>query len=300
MSDMKWVGVMPAITTPFDDQYAIDHGFIAKHVTWLIDQGCKGIVPLGSLGEGATLRFKEKLAILKTCCEALGDRAPVVPGISSLSTREGVDLATEAKALGCRGLMVLPPYVHKGEWREIKAHFTAILRATDLSCMIYNNPIAYGTDLLPEHIAELAAENDNVRAVKESSGDLRRITAIRALMGDRLAVFAGLDDMIVEGVGAGATGWIAGLVNALPRESVALYDLAMSGDQARALELYHWFLPLLRLDTVPEFVQWIKLVQQEVSMGHERVRLPRMTMEGEVRERTLAMIRERLASRPTL
>ena len=163
--------------------------------------------------------------------------------------------------------------------------------------MLYNNPIAYGTDVLPPAIADLAARHPNLHAVKESSGNIRRLTAIRSLVGDRLAVFVGLDDLLVEGVRAGAVGWIAGLVNAMPKESVRLFDLARAGDPATA-PLYDWFLPLLRLDTVPEFVQLIKLVQSEVDMGSERVRAPRMPVMGEQREHALTVIRNAIETRP--
>src|SRR3954447_17220557 len=214
---MNWNGVMPAITTSFDAKLEVDHGFMAKHCRWLLDNGCTGIVTLGSLGEGATLSFAEKVQILKNCVAAVRGRAPVLASISALSTSEAVALAKEAADAGCDGLMVLPPYVYQGDWREMKTHVAAVFRATPLPCMLYNNPIAYGTDFLPEQIAELAQEFNNFHAVKESSADVRRVSAIRALIGDRLAVFVGVDDAILEAISVGAVGWIAGLANALPR-----------------------------------------------------------------------------------
>ncbi len=262
--------------------------------------GCSGIVALGSLGEGATLRFEEKIEILRTCVRAVGPRVPVVAAISALATAEAVRLAREAEQAGCRGLMVLPPYVYSTDWREMKAHVDAVLRATSLSCMLYNNPIAYRTDYVPEQVVELARDHANLHAVKESSADIRRITAIRNLLGDRLAIFVGVDDLIVEGIDAGAVGWIAGLVNALPAESVALFDAARRGAREKTLAIYRWFLPLLRLDTVPKFVQMIKLVQEEVGMGSARVRPPRLELDGAEREQTLSTIRAALASRPKL
>jgi 4-hydroxy-tetrahydrodipicolinate synthase len=177
----------------------------------------------------------------------------------------------------------------------MKAHIEAVFRATKLSCMLYNNPVAYGTDFLPQQIAELAKEHENFEAVKESSTDVRRITWIRELIGDRVAIFVGVDDVIVEGVIMGAVGWIAGLVNALPRESVDLFNYAMNGETEKAIELYNWFLPLLRMDTVPKFVQLIKLVQQEVGMGNARVRPPRLELMGAEREEALNVIRHALA-----
>ena len=296
---MKWTGVISAITTAFDSDYGVDHGFLARHAQWQVDQGCDGIVALGSLGEAATLAFDEKVAILETLVGALGAK-PGVAGIAALSTAEAVALAKAADHAGCAGLMVLPPYVYSSDWREMKAHVQAVMRSTRLSCMLYNNPIAYRTDFAAPQIAELAAENENLHALKESSGDVRRVTAVKALCGERLAIFAGLDDMAVEAVRMGGAGWIAGLVNALPRETVALFDSARRGETQAADALYRWFLPLLRMDTVPKFVQLIKLVQQAVGMGNERVRPPRLVLAGAEREAALQAIRAALSSRPRL
>lgn len=295
---LDWHGVFPAITTPFDDSFAVDHDRLAAHASWQIDHGATGLVPIGSLGEGATLRAVERREVIASCVRAVGDRVPVVPGIAALSTAEAVELARDAARLGCRGLMVLPPYVYGGDWRETRAHVAAVLAATELPCLLYNNPAAYGTDFLPEQIAELAEEHENLTAVKESSTDVRRVTAIRALLGDRISVMVGIDDVIVEGLAAGAVGWVAGLVNALPEESVALFELARQGRRREATALYEWFLPLLRLDTVPKFVQLIKLAQARVGQGSERVRPPRLALTGEERRQALAVIDHALASRP--
>ena len=295
-----WRGVIPATTTPFGADGQIDHAFLAEHARKLIDAGCTGVVPLGSLGEAATLSFDEKLAILRTLVTTLGDRAPVIPGIAALSTAEAVHLAREAKALGCRGLMVLPPYVYSTDWREMGAHIRAVIGATDLPCMIYNNPIAYKTDFTPAQIAELANTYANVAAVKESSGDVRRFAALKSLLGDRLELLVGMDDAIVEGVAMGATGWIAGLVNAYPKESVKLFELARDGGAKAAAELYAWFLPLLRLDTVPKFVQLIKLVQEKTGMGSEKVRAPRLVLEGAERADALKVIDHAITTQPKL
>lgn len=295
-----WRGVIPAITTPFHADGAIDHDFLARHARQMIDAGCTGIVALGSLGEAATLSFEDKLAILRTLVGALDGRAPVIAGIAALSTDEAVRLAQQAQALGCAGLMVLPPYVYSTDWREMKAHLAAVIAATGLPCMIYNNPIAYKTDFVPEQIAELAGEFANVQAVKESSTDVRRFAALRALLGDRLELLVGMDDVVVEGVAMGATGWIAGLVNAYPKESVRLFELARAGGAPAAAALYAWFLPLLRLDTVPKFVQLIKLVQAQAGMGAEHVRAPRLALAGAEREAALALIQRAQAQRPEL
>ena len=297
---MEWRGVMPAITTGFDTDLKIDHSFIAKHCKWLVESGCTGIVTPGSLGESATLSFDEKLTIWSTIVDAVGDRVPVVGAIASLSTNEAVALAKKASDLGCQGLMLLPPYVYHGDWREMKAHVESVLGATELSCMLYNNPIAYGTDFLPEQILELSAEHENLQAVKESSTDVRRVTWIRELVGERLAVFVGVDDAIVEAVAVGAVGWVAGLVNALPKESVDLFNFALTGEREKAMALYNWFLPLLRMDTLPKFVQLIKLVQQEVGMGSARVRPPRLELAGRELEEAIRVIRHALENRPSL
>src|SRR5271169_2392318 len=295
---MKWQGVMPAITTCFDHNEKVDHAFMANHCRWLIENGCTGVVALGSLGEGATLSVDEKEAILRNCVSALKGRAPVVAAISALSTAEAVAQAKAAESAGCEGLMVLPPYVYKGDWREMKAHVAAVLKSTPLSGMLYNNPVSYGTDFLPAQILELATEHQNLHSVKESSTDVRRVSAIRALIGDRLVLFIGVDDAILEGIGVGATGWIAGLANALPRESVDLFNYGMEGKSEQAFELYRWFLPLLRLDTVPKFIQLIKLVQEELGIGNARVRAPKLELVGEELESIKKLIRDAIKNRP--
>ena len=296
---MNWQGVFPAITTPFREDLSLDLEFLPGHLDAMLRAGCKGFVPLGSLGESATLTFDEKAAVLAACRRALAGRAPMVAGIAALSTAEAVATARLAQESGCDGLMILPPYVYRTDRRETEAHFSTVIGSTPLPCMLYNNPVAYGTDVSAEELAALAARHPNLEAVKESSGDVRRIAAIRAVLGGRLAIFVGVDDLIVEGIAAGAVGWIAGLVNALPEESVRLFDLAMAGRTAEARVLYDWFLPLLRLDVIPKFVQAIKLAQQETGLGSERVRPPRLALAGAERESTLALIRERLALRPS-
>lgn len=297
---MKWHGVVPAITTPFGPDLSVDFDFLRKHVDLMVAAGCTGIVALGSLGEGQTLDRDEKLAVLAACGEALRGRAPLVAGIAALSTKEAVALARAAADAGCEGLMVLPPYVYKGDWRETEAHFRAVIEATPLSCMLYNNPIAYGTDVLPDQLAALAVSLPTLHAVKESSADVRRITAIRAALGARLAIFVGVDDLILEGIAMGATGWIAGLVNALPKESVRLFEWAMAGKNDDARRLYEWFLPLLRLDTGPKFVHLIKLVQEEAGMGSSRVRPPRLPLAGAELDEVRSFVRRSLAARPAV
>ena len=301
---VNWRGVIPAITTPFNHDGSIDHGFYRHHITWMLSAGCVGIVPSGSLGEGATLTFAEKVSLYDTAVAAVGSSASVIPGIAALSTAEAVTMAQAAAATGCAGLMVLPPYVYASDWREMRHHLTAVISATNLPCMLYNNPPAYKTDFTPSHVAELAADCPNLVAIKESSADVRRIHAIRALIGNRLELLMGVDDLIVEGVNVGVTGWIAGLVNSFPHESVALFDEAIAvanggGDRAKLDALYHWFLPLLRLDTVVKFVQLIKLSQEMVGMGNSRVRAPRLELSGSELAEAKAVIAHAIAHRPT-
>lgn len=295
---MHWQGVIPAITTPFDEKLNVDHAFFAKHCNWLIDSGCTGIVALGSLGEGATLSLDEKIQVLKTAIGAIGNRAPVVAGVSALSTADAVAIAKSAEQAGCSGLMVLPPYVYLGDWRETKAHVAAVLAATQLPCMLYNNPIAYKVDFIPEQVKELVAEHPNLEAIKESSTDTRRVVALRSIMKPEFKILVGVDDGIVEALAMGAVGWIAGLVNAFPKESVALFNLALAGNKQEAFELYKWFLPLLRTDTVPKFVQLIKLAQEEVGQGSARVRPPRLVLEGAELAAARKTISDALSARP--
>ncbi len=298
---MNWFGVMPAMTTPFDSELAVDHVFLARHATWLLENGCTGLVMLGSLGEGATLENAEKLAILKTAVDVSAKKkTPVIASISALSTTNAVKLAREAEGAGCDGLMVLPPYVYTSDWREMKHHVATVIAATKLPCMLYNNPVAYKTDFLPEQIKELAVEHENLKAVKESSADVRRIAAIREVLDDRLKIFVGVDDVLVEGVNAGARGWVAGLVNAFPAESVELFNLALAGRHEEAFALYRWFLPLLRMDTVPKFVQLIKWVQDETGTGSARVRAPRLELCGAELEVAQQELKTALANRPVI
>ena len=295
---MEWRGVMPAMTTAFDAQWNVDFSFLTLHARWLRANGCTGIVCLGSLGEAATLTFEEKISVVRAVVAAVSPAIPVVAAVSALSTREAVAIAQAAQKAGAEGLMILPPYVYQGDWRETKAHIAAVLEATPLPAMLYNNPVAYGTDFLAEQIAELAGEYGTLAAVKESSTDVRRVTAIRALLGDRLSIFVGVDDAIVEGIEAGAVGWIAGLVNALPRESVTLFELASGRREQEAFAVYRWFLPLLRMDTVPKFVQLIKQVQEEAGVGSARVRPPRMQVVDRELEQVRVQWRAAQANRP--
>ena len=298
MDQKDWAGVFPAITTPFQADLSVDYETFGGQARWLVECGCNGIVALGSLGEAPALTREEKVELLKQARRSLDGKAPVIAGISAFSTAEAVWLAKEAHRAGVDGLMVLPPLVYRGDWRETRAHLGAIFQAAPLSAMLYNNPVAYGTDILPEQIIELRSQHQNFHAVKESSGEIRRITSLKHLTGGSLEIFVGMDDVVVESVAAGATGWIAGLVNAFPEESVRLFKLAQSGPSPELASLYAWFLPLLRLDTVPKFVQLIKQVQEECGGPSARVRPPRLELVGAERADVAALTRKSLANRP--
>lgn len=297
---MEWKGVMPAITTSFEKDLTIAWEHIAKHVSWLVENGCTGIVANGTLGEATSLSFEEKIQVLQTCIKAVGLRVPVVAGVGAMTTAEAVSLAQKAASVGCSGLMILPPYLYSTDWREMKAHVAAVIEATDLPCMLYNDPHAYGTDFLPEQIAELAEEHPNLHAVKEATTDVRRITAIRALMGERLSIAVGMDDVLVEGIAAGATCWVAGTANALPLECVTLFNYARQGDYDRAFHLYKWIMPLMRLNAVPKFVQMTKLMQSVVGWGNTTVRPPRLELEGTELHAALNIVKTVLSQRTKL
>ncbi len=297
---VNWQGVLPAITTPFTPELELDLARVEEHCNRMLDAGCVGVIPCGSLGESATLTNDEKTEVVAACAHAIGERGSVVAGIASLSTRGAVELAIRAEQVGASGLMVLPPYAYSTDWHEMKAHVSAVIASTPLPCMLYNNPVAYGTDFRPEQILELANEHANLEAVKESSTDVRRVTELRRIASNRLEVLVGVDDLIVEGIAAGASGWVAGLVNAFPEESVTLFELARDGRKDEVRALYEWFLPLLRLDTLPKLVQLIKLAQELVGQGEWPSRPPRLTLTAAEREETTAVVEAALAARPRL
>jgi dihydrodipicolinate synthase/N-acetylneuraminate lyase len=299
---IQWKGVMPATLTQFNADLTIDHGLMAEHGKWLIEKGSSAIIVHGSLGEGATLSFEEKVALQKTYVEALPN-TPIIPGVAALSTKEAVDLAKAAKDNGCRGLMVLPPYLYSSDWREMKAHMTAVISATDLPCIIYNNPVAYKTDFIPTQIKELADELPNVEAVKESSTDARRMAGIREVCGDRVTLGVGVDDCALEGFAMGAKFWITGVGDAFPEYNVKLLELAMAGKIEEAMPIYLWMLPMLRMDTVVKFVQLIKLQQNLATggkLGNNRVRPPRLELVGKELADATAIIELALATAPSL
>ena len=297
-------GVIPALVTPFREDGSLCVTGIAKLTHRMLDAGCTGTVWPGSLGEGQTLALDERIEGWRTICAASEGKGNTFATISAASTRDAVRQVEHAAEIGVRGCMILPPYVHTGSWREYRAHFEAMLSAAALPMMLYNNPAAYIVDVSAEQTFEIADRHANLVAVKDSSGDARRLTALVAGSSTRtrkVGALVGLDDCAVEGARIGACGWIAGLANAMPLESVHLFTLAQSLDatnRAACDALYAWFLPLLRLDTVPDFVQLIKLAMAETQTGDERVRAPRQPVDGAERARALEIIRHAIAKRP--
>jgi len=254
---------------------------------------------LGTVGENTALEPAEKRDVLKATIEAAEGRVTVLSGVAECSTALACRYAEEAAKLGADGLMVLPAMVYKSDGRETMAHFRAVARATDLPIMCYNNPVSYGVDISPEMFAELADE-PTLLAIKESSDDVRRLTDLKNACGERYILFCGVDDLIVESVLLGAVGWVAGLVNAFPVESVRLFALARDGRWEEAKALYRWFMPLLHLDCHVKLVQYIKLSQAMAGLGSEMVRAPRLALAGAEREEVAAIIQKGLDARPRL
>ncbi|MEZ5498048.1 MAG: dihydrodipicolinate synthase family protein [Steroidobacteraceae bacterium] len=295
----QWRGVFPAMTTQFRADHTLDLAATARHIEVMLKAGSAGIVMLGSLGENLALEADEKIAVLRCALEQAGSRVPVVAGVIETTTASACRFAERAQQLGVQGLMVLPAMVYRADPRETMAHYRAVAAASELPIICYNNPLAYHVDITPAMFAELADEPRFV-AIKESSGDVRRVTDLISLTGERYQIFCGVDDLMLESVMLGATGWISGMNLAFPEEGQRLWDLATSGNYAAARELYRWFTPLLHLDTPIKFVQYIKLAIAEVGLGAEHVRPPRLTLAGTEREQILGIIRRGMAARPVL
>lgn len=299
MTNPSWHGVYPAAVTHFHDDDALDIPATLKHLDVMLNAGVHGMIMLGSVGENYTLTMEEKLTVLQASVEHIAGRVPVLSGVAENSTALACTFAAEAQRLGADGLMVLPAMIYKSDARETIAHFRAVAAASDLPIMIYNNPLAYSVDCTPAMFAEMADEPKFV-AIKESSGDVRRLTDLKNLVGDRYILFSGVDDLVLESILLGATGWISGLVNAFPEENRLLWDLAAAGKWEEALKVYRWYMPLLHLDTHVKLVQYIKLAVQECGYGSERTRAPRLPLVGDERERVLRIIRDGIATRPKI
>ncbi|MCU0316795.1 MAG: dihydrodipicolinate synthase family protein [Fimbriimonadaceae bacterium] len=287
---VKWSGVFPAITTQFHSDGKLNLEATGRHIELLLNSGIHGLVVAGSLGENNTLLPEEKRALVSLAVEVVNSRVPVLSGVSETTTASACQYLRDIQALGADGAMVLPAMVYPGDRAEILHHFRACAKASDLPILLYNNPLAYANDITPEMFADLAAEEKFV-AIKESSGDTRRMTEIRRLVGNRYTLFCGVDDLALEGVALGAEGWIAGVGIAFPEANRAFWNLLMNQDFEKARSFYLWYNPLLKLDIGSKFVQKIKLALQEVGLGEEWVRTPRLPLTGAEREEVLATVR---------
>jgi 4-hydroxy-tetrahydrodipicolinate synthase len=297
MSEPFWQDVFPAITTQLKRDQSIDLESTARHADVLIDSGVAGLIFLGSLGENQAMRREEKRRVIEAMVKAVNGRVPVLSGVAESSSEEACAYARDVEKLGADGVMVMPAMLYKGDPRETLAHFRAVAQASGLPMMIYNNPVSYANDVTPEMFAQLA-DQKNFVALKESSGDVRRITDLRNTVGDRYAIFTGVDDLALEASILGIDGWVAGSGMAFPRENQYFWQLTREGQWEKAREFYRWFTPLLHLDTSVKFVQYIKLAVQECGLGQEWVRAPRLPLVGEERERILKIIGHGIATRP--
>jgi 4-hydroxy-tetrahydrodipicolinate synthase len=296
---VNWKGVFPAITTQFRSDESLDLEGTARHLEKMIDAGIHGLVLLGTVGENTALDYEEKLTIIREMKSVVRGRIPVLTGVAEYTTALACRFARDVEKIGIDGLMVLPAMVYKSDERETTTHFRTVARATGMPVMVYNNPISYSVDISPEQFAELADE-PNLVAIKESSENVRRITDLVNVVGDRYILFGGVDDLVLESIMLGAQGWISGLVNAFPNENRELWDLAIAGRWEQARELYRWYTPLLHLDTKVKLVQYIKLAMQETGLGSEMTRAPRLPIVGKEREEVLGIIRHAIATRPSL
>jgi dihydrodipicolinate synthase/N-acetylneuraminate lyase len=294
-----WSGVFPAAVTHFHKDLSLDLPATLKHLDAMIEAGVHGMIVLGTVGENCSLEYSEKLEVLQAAIQHIGGRVPVLTGVAECTTRLACRFAEDAARIGVDGLMVLPAMVYKSDPRETMAHFRAVARATELPIMCYNNPVSYSVDITPSMFVDLADEPRFV-AIKESSENVRRITDLRNLLGERYRLFCGVDDLVLESMMLGIDGWVSGLVNAFPRENRLVWDLASAGkwDQARAV--YRWYTPLLHLDTHVKLVQYIKLAVAECGFGSELTRPPRLPLVGQERETVLATIRGAIVNRPKL
>jgi 4-hydroxy-tetrahydrodipicolinate synthase len=294
-----WEGVLPAVTTKFNADFSIDRAWTGKNIEAQIDAGVDGIIVCGSLGEASTLSLDEKLQVLDIAVEASRGRVPVLLTIAENSTLDACRQAEAGSRHGAAGYMVLPGLRYLSDRRETLHHFRSVADASELPLMIYNNPLAYGVDMTPDMFAEIADEKKIV-AIKESCGDVRRVTDLINVVGDRFAILCGVDNLAMEAILMGAHGWVAGLVCAFPRETVVIYKLLKAGRLEEARAIYRWFAPLLALDVSAKLVQNIKLAETIVGLGTEPVRPPRLPLVGDERKAVEALIRKSIETRPTL
>jgi 4-hydroxy-tetrahydrodipicolinate synthase len=294
-----WTRVFPALTTPFRDDESLDLAAMERHIEALIDAGIGGLTVCGSVGENYALETEEKLAVVRTAVKMGRGKLPVLAGVAETTTKFATRYMAACERLGVDGFMVLPTLIYKTQPDETMRHFRTVARATKLPIMIYNNPIAYGGDVTPKMFQELADE-PNIVALKESSTDIRRVLEIKMLCGERYVIFAGMDDIAVESVLGGAKAFVAGIVNAFPRETVAMFDLALAGRYDEAMAINRWLAPLVRYDNDPRFVHYMKFFTMKAGLGSETVRLPRLPLSGEDRKRAEAAVDQCLKTRPSL
>ncbi len=299
MSPMRWTGVFPAATTQFKPDLSVDHDASQRVLDNLVRDGVHGLVVLGTCGENNSLEPDEKRSLLKAAVEVVAGRAPIIVGCSELTTPRAAAFARDAEAIGADALMALPAMVYVPTEAELEAHFRTVARASGLPIMLYNNPPAYRVSIGLEVLSRLADE-PTIVAVKESAPDTRRFTDLSRAFGERFVLMAGLDDVALEGLLLGAKGWVSGLTSAFPRESVALVEAVEAGDLETARRIYRWFMPLLHLDAEHDLVQSIKLAEEMMGRGSERVRMPRLPLAGARRAQVVAMVEEAAASRPAL
>lgn len=296
---MKWEGVMPAVTTKFTNNDELDFEMFNKNIVTQLDAGVSGIVLGGTLGEASTLTRIEKSALIKNTVEIVENKIPVLMNIAEQSTSEAIVSVQNAEKDGASGLMILPPMRYKASDKETVAYFKSVAKSTSLPIMIYNNPIDYKIEVTLDMFDELL-QCDNIQAVKESTRDISNVTRIINYFGDRLKIMTGVDTIALESLLMGAHGWVAGLVDAFPKETVAIYKLQKAGSINEALEIYRWFLPLLELDINSKLVQNIKLAEMYTGIGTENVRLPRLPLIGDERKQVIKIIESSLQTRPDL
>ena len=294
-----WKGVFPAVTTKFDDNDEMDFAAFDKNIEAQIEAGVKGIIIGGSLGEASVLSDREKIELLKHTVKAVGKRAYVILNIAEQTTKAALLCAENAAKYGADGLMMLPPLRYNADDAETVQYFATVAKSTKLPIMIYNNPVDYKIEVTLDMFEELS-RYENIQAVKESTRDVSNVTRMINRFGDRYKILTGVDPLALESLFMGADGWVAGLVDAFPRETVAIFNLAKQGRNQEALKIYRWFLPVLELDIHPKLVQYIKLAETETGLGTETVRPPRLPLVGEERERVLGIIRKAIATRPEL
>ncbi|MCJ8157778.1 dihydrodipicolinate synthase family protein [Sphingomonas sp. LaA6.9] len=295
---IEWQGVFPAATTQFKEDLSIDIAESQRVVDDLIKDGVDGIIAMGTVGENNSLLPEEKRTLLKAICEVVAGRVPVVTGVSEYDCMRAAEYARDAEEAGADGLMLLPAMVYVPTQDELVHHFRTVAGATRLPIMLYNNPPAYRVNITTEVLKAISGV-ENIVAVKESAPDPRRFTDLINALGDRYALFAGLDDVALEGLLLGARGWVSGLTNAFPQESVELVAAVKRGDLDTARAIYRWFMPLLHLDADHDLVQSIKLAEQIMGRGSERVRPPRLPLAGARRAEVTRMVEEAAATRPT-